>query len=63
MGLWKYGNKEVSQEEINRAVKALQKDVCFHCGIGKHTDQCPIFNLIIEINNLKSANQPPDSEH
>ncbi len=54
MAVWKYASKEVSEEEIDKAINAVA-EACFKCGKENHTDECPIFQLIEELKALKGS--------
>ena len=56
MAVWKYAGKEVSEEEIDKAINAVA-EACFKCGKENHTDECPIFQLIEELKALKGSNE------
>ncbi|MDY6862593.1 MAG: hypothetical protein SV062_06335 [Thermodesulfobacteriota bacterium] len=52
MAVWKYTNKEVTEEDLERTLKALQ-DGCFKCGKEMHSDDCPIAIAKTEIKKIK----------
>ena len=52
MAIWQYSGKEVSEEDIEKALKAA-REACFKCGKEMHTDDCSIHKLIVEIQTLK----------
>jgi len=56
MAIWKYSGKEVSEEDIEKALKAA-REVCFKCGKEMHRDDCTIHELIVEIQSLKGSKE------
>lgn len=51
MAIWKYSNKEVTNEDVEKVLHSL---VCFNCGKEAHTDECPIAKLRAELKSLKT---------
>lgn len=45
MPVWPYSGKEVSEEEVRRAIKNVGA-ACFQCDIGDHSEDCPIMGLL-----------------
>jgi len=56
MPIWKCAGKEVSEEEIDKAINAAAQ-ACFKCGKVNHTDECSIFQLIEELKALKDSKE------
>lgn len=53
---WKYSGKEVSFDEVDDAIKALD-NACLHCGSDKHSAECPIGKAKLELFNLKCSDK------
>lgn len=56
MAIWKYSGKEVNEEDLDKALKAV-REVCFKCGKEMHTDDCSIHKLVVEIQSLKGLKE------
>ena len=56
MAIWKYSAKEVSEEDLDKALDAIRK-ACFKCGKETHTDDCSIHKLVVEIQSLKGSRE------
>ena len=56
MAVWNYSNKEVSEEDLDKALKAVG-EACFKCGKEMHSDDCPIHKLVVEIRSLKGSKE------
>ena len=56
MAVWKYSGKEVSEEDIDKAVRAV-REACFKCGKEMHTDECSIHELVVELQALKGSKE------
>jgi len=56
MAVWKYSAKEVSEEDLDKALDAVRK-ACFKCGKEMHTDDCSIHKLVVEIQSLKGPKE------
>ncbi len=54
MAIWRYAGKEVSDEDVDKALKAT-REACFKCGKEKHSDDCTIHKLIVELQALKGS--------
>ncbi len=54
MSKWKYSGKEVSLDQVDAALKALDH-ACLHCGPDKHSPECPIAKAKLELYNLGCA--------
>ncbi len=53
---WKYSGKDVSFEQIDEALKALD-NACLHCGADKHSPDCPIGKAKIELYNIRCTDR------
>jgi len=50
VAVWKYAHdKEVTREEIEKVLASIR---CFKCGKELHTDDCPFFELRVELKRL-----------
>jgi len=56
MPVWRYSGKEVSDEELDKALKAV-REACFKCGKEMHSDDCSIHKLVVEIQSLKGSKE------
>ena len=56
MAVWKYSGKEVSDEDLNKALKAV-REACFKCGKEMHNDDCSIHKLVVELQTLKGSKE------
>ncbi len=56
MTKWKYSGKDVSFEQIDDALKALD-NACLHCGEDKHSPRCPIGKAKAELYNLRCTDK------
>jgi len=54
MATWKYSSKEVSAEDLDKALKGA-REACFRCGKEMHSDDCSIYKLVVEIQALKGS--------
>jgi len=52
MPKWRFADHEVTVEEVQRAIDGVSQ-ACFHCGLGKHRDDCPIMILLLELAMLR----------
>ena len=46
MPVWRFSGKEITKEEAQKAAAGLNK-VCFECGVGGHSEDCPIMMLLL----------------
>jgi hypothetical protein len=53
---WKYSGKEVSFDQIEGALEALD-NACLHCGPEKHSSECPIGKAKAELYDLKCSDK------
>jgi len=53
---WKYSGKEVSLDQVDSAIKALD-NACLHCGAGKHSAECPIGKAKLELYDLRCSDK------
>jgi nitrite reductase/ring-hydroxylating ferredoxin subunit len=53
---WKYSGKEVSLEQVDDAIMALD-NACLHCGSDKHSAECPIGKAKLELYSLKCSDK------
>lgn len=56
MTKWKYSGKDVSFDQIDEALKALD-NACLHCGADKHSPDCPIGKAKAELYNLRCTDK------
>ena len=56
MASWRYSGKEVSEEDLDKALKAV-RETCFKCGKEMHSDDCSIHKLVVEIQSLKGSKE------
>jgi len=56
MAVWTYSSKEVSQENLDKALKSV-REACFKCGKEMHNDDCPIHKLVVEIQSLRGLKE------
>jgi len=52
MAIWRFTNIEVTKDELDKALTALQ-EACFKCGKENHSDDCPIGIAKREIKKMK----------
>ncbi len=52
MAVWRFTNIEVTKDDLEKALTALQ-EACFKCGKEKHSDDCPIGIAKREIKKMK----------
>ena len=52
MPIWRYSGKEVSEEDLKRALRAVRA-ACFKCGDEMHSDDCSIYKVITDIYRLQ----------
>ena len=55
MAIWKYSGQEVCEKDIVKALKAVSEVACFKCWPRNHSKDCPIFKLIVELNELAKS--------
>ncbi|HYA32453.1 MAG TPA: hypothetical protein VEG65_00415 [Candidatus Bathyarchaeia archaeon] len=55
MTVWKYSGKEISFDEIDDALNALE-NACLHCG-EKHSSECPIAEAKEELYGMKCSDK------
>ena len=56
MAIWKYSGKEVAEEDVDKAVKAV-REAYFKCGKEMHKDECTIHQLVVEIQAMKGSKE------
>lgn len=56
MAAWKYSGKEVSQEDLDKALKAV-REACFKCGKEMHSDECSTHKLVVKIQSLRGSKE------
>ncbi|MGQ9498322.1 MAG: hypothetical protein ACUVRC_06470 [Desulfotomaculales bacterium] len=49
MLVWKYTGKEISREQVEKALASIS---CFKCGKELHSDECPFAKLKAELRAL-----------
>ncbi|MGD0171710.1 MAG: hypothetical protein ABSB81_06265 [Halobacteriota archaeon] len=63
MTKWKYSGKEISFDQVDDALKALD-NACLHCGPDKHSPECPIGKAKAELYDIKCSDKRhiPDAQ-
>ena len=56
MAVWNYSSKEVTEEDLDKALKAV-REACFKCGKEMHSDDCSIHKLVVEIQSLRGSKE------
>lgn len=55
MLVWKYSGKEITREEVERALASI---ACFKCGKELHSNDCPFAKLKAELRALLEMPRP-----